>query len=83
MTVQIHIEDRIANALKAQADAAGLSLEEFVQRVLNNAAPTDSGAPHQDAGAFDRILDELFSASPVGVQSASTWSRSEIYTDHD
>jgi hypothetical protein len=84
MTVTIHLEDQIAQALQAQAEATGLSLEEFVRRVLSDAAPIGSAASTGAGVAdFDQALDNLFTSTPAGVEIASTWSRSDIYNDHD
>ena len=75
----IEIEERVAAALRAQADVRAMSLEAFLQRIAETATPLNS-APALALADMERSLDELATELPVLPDS---FSRSEIYADHD
>jgi hypothetical protein len=85
MTVTIRIEDQIARALEAEAKARGMSLEEFLQQLAEGArTSTGQVSPPNAAGDFDAALDELFAGDSRSLPSAAqTYSREDIYADHD
>lgn len=83
----IQIEDGIALALRAQADARGLSLAGYLravaEQVPEHIAPPKND-PLQGAQDFDAALDELFAGDTRDLPSSSlTYTRDEIYFDHD
>ncbi len=87
MVVTIHIEDQTAQALKAQAQARGLSLEEFLHRIAEGApvsAVPENGSAIDAVRDFDAALDELFAADSRKLPSVPlTYTREDIYLDHD
>lgn len=76
--VNIQLQDSVAAALAAQAKAEGLSLEAYLAQLatsgVNVAGPKISGEE------LVRLLDE---ASVAGPAAKSTYSRADIYLDHD
>jgi hypothetical protein len=74
--VTIHLSDSTAAALSVQALAAGLSLEAYLERIHG------SGTAAKQIGGeeFERLVDA--EAAP-GPAYDGTYSRSEIYQDHD
>jgi len=87
MTVRIQIEDDTVEALRAQAEAQGLSLEQYVQVILRGAKASNSvssESPMEAVVDFDEALDQLFASDTRKLPSvASTYSRQDIYGDHD
>ncbi len=75
--VTIHLNDSTAAALNAQAAAAGLSLEAYLQRVCG---PRDAISRRIRGEEFDRLLDAEGTPGPA---YSGTYSRAEIYLDHD
>ena len=77
--VLIEIEERIAAALRAQADVRDISLQAFLQRIVETASPFNSppALPLED---FERSIEELATESPV---LPNDFSRADIYTDQD
>ncbi len=76
--VNVPLDDTLAAALNAKASAQGLTVQEYLQTLLlpTPARPTAPGSPDE----LDQLLDEeaLLGPSPVG-----SFSRAEIYSDHD
>jgi hypothetical protein len=58
MTVKLELKPEIEAGLSAQADARGLSLEAYLDQVLQNAA-----APKRSTGR--KSLAQLFAESPL------------------
>lgn len=87
MTVSIEIEDRTVIALKAQAAARGLSLEEFLELVAGGTQPTPAVANEsgeRSSRDFDAALDDLFAADVNRLPASPlTYSRDDICHDHD
>jgi hypothetical protein len=75
----IEIEERIAQALRAQADVREMTLEAFLQRIAETATPINS-TPEFALADFDKSVDEASSEWPV---LPPAFSRSDIYSDHD
>jgi len=74
--IQLHSD--VAAALHAQASAHGVTVDEYLKAVLFSSAtrPMSRLTVHE----FDRLLDEEAVAGP---SPEGTFSRSEIYGDHD
>jgi hypothetical protein len=71
------LDDALAAALSAQAAAQGLSIEVYLQQVL--LAP-QVVPPRMSVEELDRILD---AEASFGPSPAGSFSRSELYSDHD
>jgi hypothetical protein len=76
--VNIQLQDTVAAALDLQAKAQGLSLEQYLA-VLSQ-SQTQLEQPRISGAEFDRLLDEL---AGHGSGGEGTFSRAEIYQDHD
>jgi hypothetical protein len=85
MTVSIQIDDRIASALKEQAEALGLTLDQYLQRIASERVAVPGRNENvQAADDFDAALDQLFASDMRPLPSSSlTYRRDEIYPDHD
>jgi len=85
--VTIQLEDRTADALKARAQARGLSLEAYLRLMAENGSqeePAARGDAGQAAREFDAALDDLFADDMRKLPEAPlTYSREDIYFDHD
>jgi hypothetical protein len=75
----IEIDERVAEALRAQASVRELSLGAFLQQLAEAASPVNPTAVLTPAD-FDRSIDELVSETG-GLPS--NFSRADIYADHD
>ncbi len=87
MVVTIEIADQTARALTAQAQACGLSLEEYLRRVAEGApvsAVPGNGSAEDAARDFDAALDELFAGDSRKLPRVPlTYTREDLYSDHD
>lgn len=78
-TDAIEVEKKVAEMLRAQAEARELPLSEFLQRLALSNLPLNSPPP-LTAEEWSRIIDEVSSDSP---KLPHDFSRRDIYTDHD
>lgn len=76
--VSIQLQDSVAAALAAQARAEGLSLEGYLERLA--AARVPATLPRLTGDELERLFDE---ASIAGPDPSCTYSRADIYLDHD
>lgn len=76
----IELDSYLAERLKAQADAAGLSLEAFLEAVTAAQKLEDKSLPRLSSKELDELLDA--EASSEGSYSG-TYPRADIYLDHD
>lgn len=80
----IEIDQHTAEMLRAKAEARGLSLDDYLRLLAEIDAPNiDATNPRVTLNGIDQILDELAqggeSLSPLPV----SFSRKDIYFDHD
>jgi hypothetical protein len=77
----IEIDERTAEILKAKAEANGLSLEAYLRLLAETEAPRQ----HSDmtAAEIDAILDELAQGGEGASPLPASFSREDIYFDHD
>lgn len=87
MTVSLQIDKETAEALQAQADASGMTLEDYLRSIaLAREGPPDGGPNGRvSAGAdFDALLDQFFAENPGPLPSLpADFSRADLYADHD
>lgn len=76
--VTVQLTDAAAAALAARAAAQGLSLQGFLEQLAQ--ADTEAVTPRITADEFERLLDE---ETTHGPSPQGTFSRAEIYRDHD
>jgi hypothetical protein len=74
----IQIPDSVAAALSAQAQARGLSLDQYLG-LLAESQPA-LREPRISSEELDRLLD---SEATPGPAYEGTYSRADIYVDHD
>lgn len=73
----IQLHESVAAALKAQARAQGISLEEYLRRLAGSSAGAESTTSSNE---IERLLDE---ASVPGPDTVAIHSRADVYRDHD
>jgi hypothetical protein len=73
----LQLNDTVAAALRAQAEAQGLSIEAYLGTFVLSVRPQSSS--RLSADEFERLLGEEATAGP---SPAGTFSRSELYADH-
>jgi hypothetical protein len=85
MTIQVELNPELEALLVAEAQAQGIALEEYAQRLLQEALdsrPRRRSRASQDE--FRRFLDALASKAPNAPQlRTQTFSRDMIYGEHD
>lgn len=76
--VNVSLDDRIASALEARAAASGLSVQAYLELIVLTQA---CQAVHNiTPDELDRLLDQEASTGP---SPAGTFSRADLYGDHD
>jgi hypothetical protein len=76
--ISVQLSETVAAALSAQAAAQGLTLEAYLENVLLSAPPRP--APRLSLDELDRLLDAEASTGP---SPSGSFSRTELYSDHD
>lgn len=76
--VNVPLDDRVVSALEARASALGLSVQRYLETIaLGEARPTAHPITPDE---LDRLLDQEASTGP---SPTGTFSRAELYFDHD
>jgi hypothetical protein len=85
VTIKIELNPEIEAQLAAEAQAHGLELEEYAQRLLQEAVgSTQKQRSRASQEEFRGFLDALASKTPnVPQLRAETFSRGMIYGEHD
>jgi hypothetical protein len=78
-TATIEVDERIAAALRAQAEARHLPLTTFLQRIAEISLPAVPPSPNTEE-EWIRMFDDVSADSP---NPGSNFSRADIYFDHD
>jgi hypothetical protein len=76
--VNVQVDESVAAMLSAKAAAQGLTVAAYLESLL--LSPTTEPAPTISVDEFDRLLDE---EAMEGRSPAGTFSRDELYSDHD
>lgn len=76
--MNITLDDSVAAILQAKAAAQGMTVQAYLENLLLSASAPQS--PRLSLEELERLLDEEASTrtSPTG-----TFSRAELYSDHD
>ena len=83
MTVRIELKPEVAANLQAQADARGLQLEEYLQKMVEDRASAASERP-QSPERIEAMLDKLAEmGKDLPHLPSSAFTRESIYQDHD
>jgi hypothetical protein len=72
------VDESVAAALSAKAAAQGLSIQAFLETILLSTPPV--ARPRLSLVEIERLLDE---EATVGPSPSGTFSRAELYSDHD
>jgi hypothetical protein len=78
----IQIEQELANAIFAEAEAKGLSVDDYLRTLI----ASGNGQPQLEQMSLaevDQILDELSEGTEYITTLPLTFSREDIYFDHD
>ena len=76
--VNVPLNDATAAALSAKAAAQGMTVEAYLENFVLSAATRP--APRLSVEELDRLLDEEAS---IGPSPSGSFSRAELYSDHD
>jgi ribosomal protein S12 methylthiotransferase accessory factor YcaO len=77
--VNVPLNDSVAAALSAQAAARGMTLQAYLE-TLAMSVPVVA-APRLTSDELDQLLDQ--EATATGNSPGGTFSREELYRDHD
>ena len=78
----IELDDQTLAALRNRAEAQGMSVEGYIGALAGISQPPS--APADQVRDFDAALDELFASDTRPLPADSlTYSREDIYSDHD
>ena len=75
----IELEDRTAQALRAQAKARNLPLDEFLKQIAEATAPLNA-APRLHVADLDSLIEAEAGSYP---SLPASFSRADIYDQHD
>jgi hypothetical protein len=78
-TALIEVDEKVAAALKAQADLRRLSVPDFLNQIATNAAPINKPERLSDQ-EWEAAMDEITDSMPI---LPTGFSREDIYFDHD
>ncbi|MBX9791461.1 MAG: hypothetical protein K2Y37_21280 [Pirellulales bacterium] len=76
--VNVQLNDTVAAALSAKAAAQGLTLQEYLEGLVLPKVPRTASRLTLDE--FERLFDEEATSGP---SPTGTFSRVELYSDHD
>ncbi|HEV3418620.1 MAG TPA: hypothetical protein VG056_17490 [Pirellulales bacterium] len=76
--VTVQLDDSVAAALSAKAAAEGLTVQAYLQTLLLTAKRPP--VPRLSLEELERLLDE---EATVGPSPSGSFSRADLYTDHD
>ncbi len=76
----IQVDDRTANRIETQAKLLGLTVAEYVERLVT---PTTLESRKAEKLSVERFLEEVDELSFDGPSLPPDFSRADIYSDHD
>jgi hypothetical protein len=83
MATELEIRPEIAEKLAKVAEARGVTIDELLQEVLKNLAPAPVGSTEASLEEFERDMDLLAEGLQHLPAYQGTYSREDIYLDHD
>jgi predicted DNA-binding protein len=84
MTLSVPLNPQTEARLRQLAEQAGKDLSAYVSELVERAAVDDATNGLQSVADFDMALDELFQADTRKLPPVPlTYSRQDIYVDHD
>jgi hypothetical protein len=76
----IQLQDSVYASLAAKAQAEGLSLEAYLEKLADTVSVKNGTLPRLTGEEFERLLDAEVSADSTYQGS---YSRADLYLDHD
>ena len=76
--INVQLDDATAAALSAKAAAQGITVQAYLENLLHSGSPRQ--APRLSLEELDRLLDE---EANIGPSPFGSFSRAELYSDHD
>ena len=83
MATEFEVRPEIADKLAKLAKARGVTLDELLQEVLNRLEPPSDGLNEASLEEFERDMDLLAEGLEHLPAYRGTYSREDIYLDHD
>lgn len=84
MPTQLEVRPEIAEKLSALAKAKGVSVDDLLQEVLDELEPPHNAMAEPSLEEFERDMDALAEGlEHLQVGYEGTYSREDIYLDHD
>lgn len=84
MSTQLEVRPEVAEKLAALARARGISVDELLQEMLSGLEPISAHHAELSLEEFERDLDTLAEGlEHLPVEDRGTYSRADIYLDHD
>ncbi len=84
MAIQFEVRPETADKLTALARARGVSIDELLLSLLSEPAPSAAEPAEPSLEEFDRDMDALAQgAEQLPNDYRGTYSRADIYVDHD
>ena len=76
----IHVQESILAQLAAQAERLGVSLDVYLERLAGLQTPTNARLPRLSGEELESLFDAESSSDST---YEGTYSRADIYRDHD
>lgn len=84
MPTQLEVRPEIADKLTALAKARGISVDELLQTVLDELEPGRDPTTAPSLEEFERDMDAIAEGlEHLSAEYQGTYSREDIYMDHD
>jgi hypothetical protein len=84
MSIQFEVRPEIADKLTALAKARGVSVDELLLSLLSKPESSAPGIVEPSLEEFERDMDALAEdADQLPAEYRGTYSRADIYADHD
>jgi hypothetical protein len=83
MATEFEIRPEIADKLAKLAKARGITVDSLLQEVLENLEPASAGLTAAPPAEFERDMDLLAEGLEHLPAYQGTYSREDIYLDHD
>ena len=84
MAIQFEVRPEIADKLMALAKARGVSVDELLLALLSKPEPLETVLVEPSPEEFERDMDALAEGlEQLPTEYRGTYSRADIYADHD
>lgn len=84
MTIQFEVRPEIADKLTALAEAKGVSVDELLLSLISKPETSEPETAEPSLEEFERDMDALAEGlEQLPAEYRGTYSRADIYVDHD